>query len=57
MSSKCPFWTNMSERRGIVLVVGEKSDGSKRRFCHALIRKADERFDRHLALLADEGGS
>ena len=47
----------MSERRGIVLVVGEKSDGSKRRFCHALIRKADERFDRHLALLADEGGS
>ena len=45
------------ERRAVLLVAGEKSGGSQRRFYRALIRKADERFDRHLAQLADEGGS
>ena len=44
-------------RRAVLLVAGEKSGGSGRRFYRALIRKADERFDRHLARLADEGGS
>ena len=44
-------------RRDVLLVAGEKSGGSQRRFHRALIRKADERFDRHLARLADEGGS
>ena len=45
------------ERRAVLLVAGEKSGGSQRRFYRALIRKADERFDRHLARLPDEGGS
>ena len=45
------------ERRAVLLVAGEKSGGSQRRFYRALIRKADERFDRHLARIADEGGS
>ena len=41
----------------ILLVAGDKSGGNPRRFYRALIRKADERFDRHLARLAKEGGS
>ena len=45
------------ERRAILLVAGDKSGGSSRRFYRALIRKADERFDRHLARLAGKGGS
>ena len=36
---------------------GDESGGSTRRFYRALIRKADERFDRHLVRLADEGGT
>ena len=44
-------------RRAMFLVAGDKSGGSARRFYRALIRKADERFDRHLARLAQEGGS
>ena len=44
-------------RNAILLVAGDKSGGSARRFYRALIRKADERFDRHLARLAKEGGS
>ena len=39
----------------MLLVAGDKSGGSSRRFYRALIRKADERFDRHLARLAREG--
>ena len=41
------------ERRAMLLVAGDKSGGSERRFYRELIRKADERFDRHLARLAD----
>ncbi len=44
-------------REAILLVAGDKSGGSERRFYRALIRKADGRFDRHLAWLADEGGT
>ena len=44
-------------RNAIMLVAGDKSGGSSRRFYRALIRKADERFDRHLTQLAKEGGS
>ena len=44
-------------RRAVLLVAGDKSGGSQRRFYRALIAKADERFDRHLARLAEEGGS
>ena len=40
-------------RRAMLLVAGDKSGGSGRRFYRELIRKADERFDRHLARLAD----
>ena len=42
------------KRRAMLLVAGGKSGGSARRFYRALIRRADERFDRHLAR---EGGS
>ena len=44
------------KRRAIFLVAGDKSGGSARRFYRALIRKADERFDKHLARLAQNGG-
>jgi hypothetical protein len=36
-------------RKAILLVAGDKSGGSQRAFYKALIRRADERFDRHLA--------
>ena len=44
-------------RNAVLLVAGDKSGGSSRRFYRALIRKADERFDHHLARLVEEGGS
>jgi hypothetical protein len=37
------------EREAILLVAGDKSGGSEARFYRALIRKADARFDAHLA--------
>ena len=37
------------KRRAILLVAGDKSGGSEKRFYRELIRKADERFDAHLA--------
>ncbi len=36
-------------RKAILLVAGDKSGGSEKRFYRELIRKADERFDTHLA--------
>ncbi len=42
-------------RKAILLVAGDKSGVNARRFYRALIRKADERFDRHLARLAKKG--
>jgi hypothetical protein len=36
-------------RTAILLVAGDKSGGSQKRFYRELIRKADERFDAHLA--------
>ena len=44
-------------RNAILLVAGDKSGGSSRRFYRVLIRNADERFDRHLARLARKGTS
>ena len=44
-------------RSAILLVAGDKSGGSSRGFYRALIRKADERFDRHVDRLVKEGGS
>ena len=35
-------------RRAILLVAGDKSGGSERRFYRELIRKADDRFGAHL---------
>jgi hypothetical protein len=35
-------------RRAILLVAGDKSGGSQKRFYRELIRRADERFDAHL---------
>jgi hypothetical protein len=43
------------KRRAILLVGGDKSGGSERRFCKQLIRKADDRFDDHLAGLKEKG--
>ena len=39
------------KRKAILLVAGDKSGGSEKRFYRQLIAKADKRFDGHLALL------
>jgi hypothetical protein len=39
------------ERKGILLVAGDKSGTSQSRFYKALIKRADERFHEHLAAL------
>ena len=44
------------ERRAIVLVAGDKSGGSEKRFYKRLIARADARFDAHLATLRRKGG-
>ena len=36
------------KRRAILLIAGDKSGGSERRFYRELIRRADGRFDAHL---------
>jgi hypothetical protein len=41
-------------RRAILLVAGDKSGGSEMRFYRELIRRADDRFDAHLARLKRE---
>lgn len=41
-------------RKAILLVAGDKSGGSEKRFYRELIRKADERFDAHLARIVRE---
>ena len=38
-------------RHAILLVAGDKSGGSERRFYRQLIATADQRFDRHLERL------
>jgi len=43
-----------TKRKAILLVAGDKSGGSEKRFYRELIRKADERFDTHLARLKKE---
>lgn len=42
------------KRRAILLVAGDKSGVSERRFYRTLIRKADDRFDAHLGRLKME---
>jgi hypothetical protein len=39
------------KRKAILLVAGDKSGGSEKRFYRELIRKADDRFDAHLVRL------
>ncbi len=39
------------KRQAILLVAGDKSGGSEKRFYRDLIRKADVRYDAHLAQL------
>lgn len=41
-------------RKAILLVAGDKSGGSEKRFYRQLIKKADDRFDAHLARLKKE---
>ena len=43
------------KRKAILLVAGDKSGGSEKRFYRELIRKADDRFDAHLARLRKLG--
>lgn len=45
-----------TRRTGILLVAGDKSGGSQKRFYKRLIKTADERFDAHLAALKQKGG-
>jgi hypothetical protein len=40
------------KRRAILLVAGDKSGVGEKRFYRELIRKADQRFDLHLARIA-----
>lgn len=42
------------ERCAILLVAGDKSGGSEQRFYKQLIKKADRRFNQHLAQLEGE---
>jgi hypothetical protein len=44
-----------TKRKAILLVAGDKTGVSQKRFYHELIRKADERFDSHLARLQRKG--
>jgi hypothetical protein len=43
------------ERKAILLVAGDKSGGSQKRFYRALIAKADARFDGHIAYVLTKG--
>jgi hypothetical protein len=43
------------KRKAILLVAGDKSGGSEKRFYRQLIAKADKRFDGHLSRLKKEG--
>ena len=44
-----------TKRKAVLLVAGNKSGGSEKRFYRRLIHKADERLDAHLARLKKEG--
>ena len=44
-----------TKRAAILLIAGDKSGHSEKRFYRELIRKADDRFDAHLARLKKKG--
>ena len=46
-----------TRRKAVLLVAGDKSGGNAKRLYRTLIRKADERLDKHLARLAEKGRS
>ena len=46
-----------TKRKAILLVAGDKSGGSEKRFYRELIRKADARSDAHLAQLKKKGNN
>jgi hypothetical protein len=43
-----------TKRAAVLLVAGDKSGGHERRFYRELIRRADQRFDAHLARLTKQ---
>lgn len=43
-----------TRRKAILLVAGDKSGTGEKRFYRGLIRKADDRFDAHLARLGEK---
>ena len=43
-----------TKRKAVLLIAGDNSGGSEKRFYRGLIRKADERLDAHLARLKKE---
>ncbi len=45
-----------TRRKAILLVAGDKSGTSEKRFYRELIREADERFDAHLVRLKSKQG-
>ncbi|EKF00047.1 toxin-antitoxin system, toxin component, RelE domain protein [Tolypothrix sp. PCC 7601] len=49
-----PLPSIRTQRQAIVLVAGDKSGTSEKRFYKQLIKKADERFDNHLTQLQEE---
>lgn len=45
----------VQDERAVLLVAGDKSGGSARRFYAELIRRADARFDAHVSRSTREG--
>lgn len=43
------------KRQAILLVCGDKSGGSEKRFYRELIKRADKRFDKYLSILKEGG--
>ncbi len=43
-----------TKRKAVLLVAGDKSGGSEKRFYKKLIKKADDRFDKHLTEIEAE---
>ena len=46
---RATLYRQFPDRQAILLVGGDKSGGSEKRFYKQLIARADDRFDRHLA--------
>ncbi len=44
-----------TRRKAVLLIAGDKAGGGERQFYRRMIRRADERFDAHVARLEPEG--